>query len=54
MLGEFGARWKKELPEAVEVLERGFGAATPLQAAANAQEDLTPSLLQKQEVAQAA
>ena len=28
LLGEFGARWKKELPEAVEVLERGFGAAT--------------------------
>ena len=27
LLGEFGARWKKELPEAVEVLERGFGAA---------------------------
>ena len=28
LLGEFGARWNKELPEAVEVLERGFGAAT--------------------------
>ena len=27
LLGEFGAA-KKELPEAVEVLERGFGAAT--------------------------
>ena len=24
LLGEFGARWKKELPEAVEVLERGL------------------------------
>jgi len=27
-LAEFGARWRKELPEAVEVLERGFAAAT--------------------------
>ena len=25
LLGEFGARWKKELPEAVEVLERASG-----------------------------
>lgn len=28
LLAEFGARWKKELPEAVEVLERGSEAAT--------------------------
>jgi len=28
LLAEFGARWRKELPEAVEVLERGFAAAT--------------------------
>ena len=28
LLAEFKARWHKELPEAVEVLERGFGAAT--------------------------
>jgi len=28
LLAEFGARWCKELPEAVEVLERGFVAAT--------------------------
>lgn len=28
LLGEFAARWRKELPEALEVLERGFGAAT--------------------------
>lgn len=28
LLAEFRARWRKELPEAVEVLERGFGAAT--------------------------
>ncbi len=28
LLSEFGARWRKELPEAVEVLERGFPAAT--------------------------
>jgi len=27
-LAEFRARWHKELPEAVEVLERGFPAAT--------------------------
>jgi putative transposase len=27
-LAEFAARWRKELPEAVEVLERGFAAAT--------------------------
>ncbi len=27
LLSEFGVRWKKELPEAVEVLERGFPAA---------------------------
>jgi putative transposase len=28
LLAEFKARWGKELPEAVEVLERGFPAAT--------------------------
>jgi transposase-like protein len=28
LLAEFKARWTKELPEAVEVLERGFAAAT--------------------------
>jgi len=28
LLAEFAARWRKELPEAVEVLERGFAAAT--------------------------
>jgi transposase-like protein len=28
LLAEFKARWSKELPEAVEVLERGFPAAT--------------------------
>ena len=28
LLAELGARWRKELPEAVEVLERGFPAAT--------------------------
>lgn len=28
LLAEFKARWTKELPEAVEVLERGFSAAT--------------------------
>jgi transposase-like protein len=28
LLAEFKGRWSKELPEAVEVLERGFGAAT--------------------------
>jgi transposase-like protein len=28
LLAEFKARWAKELPEAVEVLERGFAAAT--------------------------
>ena len=28
LLAEFKTRWSKELPEAVEVLERGFGAAT--------------------------
>ncbi|HSH74815.1 MAG TPA: transposase, partial [Longimicrobiales bacterium] len=27
-LAEFKARWTKELPEAVEVLDRGFAAAT--------------------------
>jgi transposase-like protein len=28
LLAEFATRWKKDLPEAVEVLERGFATAT--------------------------
>ncbi len=28
LLADFTARWKKQLPEAVQVLERGFTAAT--------------------------
>jgi putative transposase len=32
LLADFKTRWTKELPEAVEVLERGFGAATQFHA----------------------